>query len=189
MPFTGKATYTTGATLPEIAEDVSDLISISSPHETPLLDALGDPPRSARSTVHEWLEDALIPNQDTVATVPDAAHITVSDASRFRVGDQLRAEVGSELILVTDVNTGTNTLTLSRAYGGSTQTALTVGETVYIVGNAALEGGDAGAPRITARTRKSNFTQIFSVTVEVSGSELAVRQLGVRDELDYQKAQ
>ena len=34
-----------------------------------------------------------------------------------------------------------------------------------------------------------NYTQIFSATVEVSGSELAVRQIGLRDELDYQKQQ
>ena len=39
--------------------------------------------------------------------------------------------------------------------------------------------------RFTSRMRQTNFTQIFSVTVEVSGSEQAVRQIGVRDELDY----
>ena len=57
MPFTGKATYAAGASLPEIAEDVSDLVGIVSPFETPLLDALGDPQVEARSTHHEWLED------------------------------------------------------------------------------------------------------------------------------------
>jgi len=41
MSFTGKATYSAGATLPEIAEDVADLVAVNSPHETPLLDALG----------------------------------------------------------------------------------------------------------------------------------------------------
>lgn len=61
MPFTGKATYTAGAELPEIAEDVSDIIAIVSPYETPLLDHLGDSQRSALSTIHEWLEDALVP--------------------------------------------------------------------------------------------------------------------------------
>ena len=59
MPFTGKATFSAGATLPELAEDVSDIIGIVSPYETPLLDHLGDPQRSARSTIHEWLEDQL----------------------------------------------------------------------------------------------------------------------------------
>ena len=38
MAFTGKATYSAGVTLPELAEDVSDLIGIISPYETPLLD-------------------------------------------------------------------------------------------------------------------------------------------------------
>ncbi len=60
MAFTGKATYSGGATLPEVAEDVSDIIGLVSPWETPLLDHLGDPRAEARSTVHEWLEDALV---------------------------------------------------------------------------------------------------------------------------------
>src|SRR6266513_413860 len=97
MSFTGKATYSAGATLPEAAEDVSDLVGINSPHETALLDALGDPARAARSTVHEWLEDALLPNTDqitdsafTSATVD--TQFVVANASRFRVGDQIKIQ-------------------------------------------------------------------------------------------------
>lgn len=60
MPFTGKPTYGAGADLPEIVEDVSDVIGIVSPWETPLLDYLGDPKKAATSTVHEWIEDALV---------------------------------------------------------------------------------------------------------------------------------
>jgi hypothetical protein len=66
MAFTGKATYSAGTTLPELAEDVSDLIGIISPYETPLLDALGDPMREATSTRHEWLEDTLLSNKDSI---------------------------------------------------------------------------------------------------------------------------
>jgi hypothetical protein len=194
MSFTGKATYTAGATLPEIAEDVSDLIGINSPHETPLLDALGDPARSARSTVHEWLEDALLPNTDRVDDAAFTNALTdttfvVENGSRFRAGDQIRLEGKSEAMLVTAVNTGTNTLTVTRGYGGTTPQALADDLVVYILGNAALEGDDAGSVRYTTRSRKTNYTQIFSATVEVSGSELAVKQLGVSDELDYQKHQ
>ncbi|MBL8764670.1 MAG: DUF5309 family protein [Phycisphaerae bacterium] len=60
MPFTGKATFAAGADLPEIMEDVSDVIGIVSPYETPLLDHLGDARRAAASTIHEWIEDALV---------------------------------------------------------------------------------------------------------------------------------
>ncbi len=47
MPFTGNATYSAGGSLPEMAEDVRDVIGIVSPYETPLLDHLGDPQRAA----------------------------------------------------------------------------------------------------------------------------------------------
>jgi len=92
MAFTGKATYSAGTTLPELAEDVSDLIGIISPYETPLLDALGDPIREATSTHHEWIEDELLPNKDAVNdstfTDPDVDTTFVVDhGSRFRVGD------------------------------------------------------------------------------------------------------
>src|SRR3954470_10668193 len=189
MPFTGKATYTAGASLPEIAEDVSDLVSISSPYETPLLDALGDAPRAARSTVHEWLEDALVPDSDAITVVNSATSLRVGHADRFRAGDQIRFDGSSELALVTAVDSGTGDLTIVRNYGGTPSGAFTVGSMLRNLGNAALEGADASGVRVTARSRKSNFTQIFSVTVEVSGSELAVRQLSVSDELDYQKSQ
>jgi len=194
MAFTGKATYTAGAALPEAAEDVSDLVAINSPHETPLLDALGDAARSAHATVHEWLEDALLPNTDAINdstwTNPTTdTQFTVAHADRFRVGDQIKALEASEVMLVTAVNTGSNTLTVVRGYGGSVLNSLADHLPLTIIGNAALEGDDAAAARFTARSRRTNYTQIFTATVEVSGSELAVRQVGVRDELDYQKVQ
>lgn len=188
MSFTGKATYTAGATLPEIAEDVSDLVAINSPHETPLLDALGDPARSARSTIHEWLEDALIPNTDTVVSI-DGASLEVTASDRFRVGDQIMVEGESEIMLVTAIDGGTDTLTITRGYGGTTPATVEEDQVVRILGNAALEGDEAAAARFTVRSRKTNYSQIFSSTVEVSGSELAVRQIGLKDELDYQKNQ
>ncbi len=194
MSFSGKATYTAGSTLPEIAEDVSDLVAINSPHETPLLDALGDPSHPARSTVHEWVEDKLLPNTDQIndSTYGNATTDTtfvVDHADRFRVGDQIKVNVSDEVMLVTAINTGTNTLTVVRGYGGSTAVALGDNQALSIIGNAALEGDDAAAARFNARTRSSNYTQIFASTVEISGSELAAKQIGVRDEMDYQKVQ
>ncbi len=187
MSFTGKATYSAGTTLPEIAEDVSDLVSIVSPQETPLLSALGEAARVARSTVHEWLEDSVVSNLVTVATVVSSTVLTFDDVTRVRVGDQLVIADGSERVLVTAINTGNGQVTVTRAYGGSTGGTIAAAGVLTNLGNAALEGGDALAARFTNRVRKTNYTQIFSASCEVSGSELAVKQLGVRDELDYQK--
>ena len=121
MAFTGKATYSAGATLPELAEDVADLIGIVSPYETPLLDALGDPLRAARSTHHEWLEDELLPNKDSIndAAISSPSSETsfdVANGSRFRVGDQIQIEGSEELILVTSVSS--DTVTVVRGYAG-----------------------------------------------------------------------
>jgi hypothetical protein len=58
---------------------------------------------------------------------------------------------------------------------------------LHILGNAALEGDDAPAARFTERSRRGNWTQIFTASVRASGSDLAVRKLSVADELDYQK--
>ena len=192
MAFTGKATYSAGSALPEIAEDVSDIIGLVSPFETPLLDHLGDPQRAAMSTVHEWLEDSLLPNSDAIddATFSDPLTDTsfnVDNASRFRVGDLIQVDGSLEVMLVTAVNTGSNLLTVTRGYGSTTAESLADNQVIRILGNAALEGDDRPATRFTNRSRLTNYTQIFTAGVEVSGSQLASRQIALADELDYQK--
>jgi hypothetical protein len=190
MAFTGKATYLAGATLPELAEDVADLIGIISPYETPLLDALGDPLRAATSTHHEWLEDELLPNKDSIddqsiSSPSTETDFDVANGSRFQVGDQIQVEGSKELMLVTAVNT--DTLTVVRGYAGTTAEDLVDGQVINILGNAALEGSDKPSARFTNRSRCGNYTQIFAATVEVSGTDMAANQLGLSDEMDYQK--
>ncbi len=190
MAFTGKATYSAGTTLPELAEDVSDLIGIISPYETPLLDALGDPLREAVSTHHEWLEDELLPNKDAINddtfTDPDVdTEFDVDNGSRFRAGDQIQIEGSEELMLVTGIDG--DTLTVVRGYAGTTAEDLADNQVINILGNAALEGADKPGVRFTNRNRCGNYTQIFTAAVDVSGSDMAASQLGLADEMDYQK--
>ncbi|MEO1008702.1 MAG: DUF5309 family protein [Planctomycetota bacterium] len=193
MTFTGKATFSAGSALPELVEDVSDIIGIVSPYETPLLDHLGDPRRTAASTVHEWVEDELLPNTGTLASQsfspsPETDDtVQVDDSSRFRIGDLLRPGDGPEVLLVTSIDPMTETLSVVRAYGGTSSVTLAAGMVLTILGNAALEGADAPEARFTNRVRRQNYTQIFTSTVEVSGSMQAARAHGIEDELDYQK--
>jgi uncharacterized protein DUF5309 len=191
MAFTGKASYGAGASLPELVEDVSDIIGIVSPFETPLLDHLGDAKRAAMSTVHEWVEDALLPNkgqinQTTFSPDPQSATtITVDDASVFRAGDLLRPGQSSEVMMIFAV--GASAITVARGYGATVAATLTDNMELTILGNAALEGDDAPAARFTNRSRKSNYTQIFTAGLDVSGSLQASRAYGIADEVDYQK--
>lgn len=191
MSFSGKATFSAGADLPEVAEDVSDIIGLVSPFETPLLAHLGDAKRPAFSTVHEWIEDSLLPNSDTVnqttftPSATAATAITVVQGVRFQAGDLLRPGNSTEVMQVTSV--AGNVLTVVRGFGGTTATTLVNGMRLTILGNASLEGADATPARFTNRTRRQNYTQIFAATVEVTGTMQAVRQHGIADELDYQK--
>jgi len=193
MPFTGKATFSAGADLPELMEDVSDIIGMVSPYETPLLDAIGDSTRQAFSTVHEWLEDELLPNVDSINQASfspnpeNATGITVFNGQRFRAGDLLRPVGGREVIQV--ISVAVNVLTVVRRYGGTLATALTNGQRLLILSSPALEGDDRPEPRSSSRVRRRNFAQIFTASVDISGSMLASRSIGVRDEMDYQKQQ
>ncbi len=192
MAFTGKATYSAGTTLPELAEDVSDLVGIISPTETFLLDAIGDSLHEAKSTYHEWLEDSLVPNKDTISdssiSDPDGeTSFDVANGDRFRVGDQIQIAGSEELMLVTGVSS--NTITVVRGYAGTTPENIANGQVIHILGNAALEGDDKPAARFTNRVRCGNYTQIFTAGVEVSGTNIAASHLGIADEMDYQKGE
>ncbi|NUQ69172.1 MAG: DUF5309 family protein [Phycisphaerales bacterium] len=191
MSFLGKATYGAGVDLPELAEDVSDIVGIVSPHETPLLDHLGDAKRAATSPLHEWIEDTLVPNFDTInqttftPSAQDATSITVNNGARFVPGDLVRPGNAGEVIMVTLVLG--NVLTVVRRYGSTPASNLSNGLRLTVLGNAAIEGSDAPVARFTSRVRRQNYTQIFMSTVDVTGTMQAARSLGVQDEYDYQK--
>jgi hypothetical protein len=110
---------------------------------------------------------------------------TVEHGDRFQIGDQIKLAGKSEVMLVTDING--NDLTVEREYGDSPNSTIADDDVIQIIGNAALEGDDAPTVRFTNRVRKQNYTQIFTKSVEVSGSQLATQSIGVADELDFQK--
>jgi len=74
-------------------------------------------------------------------------------------------------MLVTNIST--NTLTVVRGYAGTTPENLADNLVINILGNAALEGADMPTARFTSRSRCGNYTQIFTKTVEVSGTDMA----------------
>src|SRR5690606_900246 len=111
--------------------------------------------------------------------------LSVLNPDRFQIGDLVRPGDSTEVMLVTDIN-GVE-LTVVRGYGSTTPETLEDEMALTILGNAALEGADAPAARFTSRVRRQNYTQIFTATVEVSGSMQAAQAHGVADEVDYQK--
>lgn len=196
MAFTGRAIYDTDV-FEGVAEDVSDLIGMISPFETPLLDRLGDAPRSAANVYHEWLEDELNPN--TVAsstalastTAVSSVEVHVGGAAvtgYLQVGAQLRVKATGEYLQITALSG--NYLTVSRAFGGTTAASFEAGAELFIISDAALEGADVSGDISRPRARKYNYTQIFKKDIIVSGTVQASSQLGgIANEFDYQKLQ
>jgi Family of unknown function (DUF5309) len=190
MSFTGKATYSAGVQLPEIAEDVSDLVSVLSPTETPLLDLLGEARRYARSSVHEWIEEtALVFDINVTAANEANSTVTISptEAQQLRVGDLLRLDPFQELVRITAINNTSGLVTLQRDLDERGQNELATPLKLIRLSRPTLEGATASNPTFGNRQRCQNFTQIFASTIDISGSLLAVQSLGVRDEMEFQK--
>jgi len=185
MAFTGRATYDN---MDAIYDDVTpELIAMIARDETPLLDIIGDAEYPALSTKHEWIEDALNPNRfasQSEALTGDGT-IDFPSGVTVLVGDIFRPEGSDERCLVTAVN-GTEA-TVTRGYGGTTQEDIASGQMVNIIGNAALEGGDAAESVERSRVRRFAWSQIFTKTVKISGTAASVKIYGTaQDEYNYQ---
>lgn len=192
MPFSGRAVYTSGV-FNLIADDVSPEISMISPTETPLLDILGDANREAHNVLHEWVEESLGPNTFVNSTSINAnsTAMGIHDGSGNAMASYLQAGMivknvsSGEFIQVVSVSG--NTVTVTRGFGGTT--AATVAQTSwYIISDAALEGADVATDISVARSRRTNYCQIFKKDIIVSGTMQAVTNLGgIEDEYEHQK--
>jgi hypothetical protein len=200
MAFSGLSTYdqftATGGSL--IAEDISPLVTLLAPSETPILDWLGDSPYSATSPLHEYVDELLRPNYITASTAINSATAatgfqTNGLAATLTVGTLLENETDTtnatyEVLQVTSIP-GPNSLLVSRAYGGTANGSLAVGGQLFVRAPLALEGQDASGDVTRPRIRRQVYTKIFQVPITVSLSQAASRGAGgIEDEYNHQKA-
>lgn len=167
-------------------DSVVDEILLLNPHQTPLLNALGfSTPVS--QVEHVWFEDEMIADDSTVvgAQLVGATTVVVADVEPFRVGSVVK--VVDELLYVSAINTGTKTLTVTRGYASTTAAPIADGARIEFLFQEGAEASDARAARYKARVRKSNLTQIFDDSIEISGTAKAVTQYGIDDLYEYEK--
>jgi hypothetical protein len=165
-------------------QSVVDEILLLNGHQTPLLSLLGFS-EAVTQTTHQWFEDEMIADESTVAGAVTnvATSVVVANAEPFRVGHVVK--VGEELLLVTAVS-GT-TLTVVRGYAATTAAAIADLAKIEVQFVEGAEGADARSARFKARVAKSNKTQIFDDSVEISGTAAAVQQYGINDLYEYEK--
>lgn len=173
---------------------ITDLISIISPRDTPLIARFGvqsAPPAGWKVSGWpgkkiEWLEDELMPMSDTLAAsiTSVATTITVADASVFHVGDLLL--VDSEEMWVSARNTGTNVLTVERDFAGTTAATHASAAVVKVIGNAQLEAQDSAEGSTVDITAPYNVVQRFADEVRAGDLERKISLYGIDDDLEYQ---
>jgi hypothetical protein len=193
MAFSGRAVYDTGV-FDGIAEDVSPMISMISPYETPLLDLIGDADRPAANVLHEWLEDALQPDTivascNIASTNADTALGIAAGLAKFiKAGAllQMGKTYSAELVQVSAISG--NTITVSRAFGGTTSTSYGAGYSISVISDTELEGADVSVDTSRPRSRKTNYIQLFKKDIIVSGTVQSVSMLGgITDEFNHQQ--
>lgn len=166
-------------------EDVTENILLLSPSEAPMLDLLGIG-ESVTQVEPTWFEDEAVADKTTAtAEVTDAeTTIKVADGEVFEAG--YVGKVGDELFLVTAVSG--NDLTVTRGYAGTTSAAIAVDDVVEFQFVEGKEGAEARPKRFKARTRNSNYTQIFDSAIKISRTAEETSQHGIEDLYAYEKA-
>lgn len=174
---------------------ITDLVSIISPRDTPLIARFGlsaSPPAGWKivnwpSTAVECLEDELHPTSDALdgSITSTATTITVDDQSVFHEGDVLL--IGTEYVWVSARSASGQVLTVVRSFGGTTNATHADNATVTIVGNARLEGADTNDSSFMDIGSQKNWTQIFHEGVKVSRTAQKISQYGIAGEFEYQQ--
>lgn len=156
--------------VPDNAIDMSPaFFNIKQPN-TPLFNILGVGKPAKDKTVH-WYDDVRLPTSTTLAANYTAAdgQMTLTESAFFRVGTVLRC--GATVARVTAVNNTTDVVTITVLANDANRAS---GLTVEIVGNGQVEGKAFANTATTTRTERTNVTQIFDETAEVSGTEESI---------------
>jgi len=170
------------------------------PSLTPILTLvtkIGNRKKSTNAARIEWIEDdflnvwGLVSNGAAYSSV--AVSIVVADATLFAVNDLVAVPVAptssavEEIIQVTAVNLGTQTLTITRGIGGSGANTIGATADLRVIAPAFAEGAAYGTVRTTPKTVLISYTQIFRRPVSVTKSEVAQGLFGPSNDRMYQR--
>ena len=131
--------------------------------------------KSIPTTKPEWYEKELPARWDQVNNgagyADNATSIVVDNAAYFSVRDIVNVPRTAEKMLVTAVNTGTNTLTVTRSVGPTAAAALVDNDDLQILGPGYAEGASLGNEKSHQPTAVYNYTQIFRTPFGETESE------------------
>ncbi len=140
------------------------------------------PKKQAIARQVEWYTKEIMPKFDTLAvaitTAPAAGTsetITVTNGGYWRPQEILQVPTSGENLLITNV--AGNVLTVTRGWGGTPATVL-INVQVLNLGSAYPDSSVLELPRTTVPVRYTNYLQIFRDNVELSGTDIAIGEVG-----------
>lgn len=174
---------------------ISEMIGMIDWTEAPLLKRLGLenekkmrflnwPPGGAKKI--EWLEDTLSPTADALNGAIDASQtqIVVDNGEYFHMGHIL--EIDSEYAVVESVSG--NTLTVTRAQGGTTGAVHSDNATITVRGIAQLTGANYTVGHTTTMSAPYNYVQTPEEGIRVNDDQQMASDYGVTDTMAYHLA-
>jgi hypothetical protein len=177
----------------KIVVDMSEKIALLQPNAEPFLAFLKIAKRNTEPTHNpkfEWMEDDLLPRWDAINNgggyPSNATSIVVDNANYFTKNDIVKVPRTGEVMLVTNVDVATNTLTVVRGYGVTTAANLDDNDPLVIIGNVNEEGSGTREIKSTLEVPKYNYTQIFKTPFAVTNTEKATKMYGGKD-INYQR--
>lgn len=205
MAFNSGTLYSFGDTV-TTKRTVANYISLITPQDIPCISYFGTNNQTKFKMMnwpnhkYEWLEDTLRPRSATLAegmdTTETGMDVASGDGKKFKVGDVWKSDETGELILVTSVTAGSDTVTTvvrnwNNADGSGAQgtagASITTATTLTYLFNTRLEGADSDSSVSTIPTSPYNYSQIFQQEIKVTGSEMdATSRYGITDQYEYQ---
>jgi hypothetical protein len=185
--------YSYSNTVPQ-KRTLTDRILLTSPYDVTTILRLGTDNASKfallnwPNRVYEWLEDTYVSRSDLLASTnitnsTTTTTITITTGARFQVGDVV--QIDDEYVWVSGIS-GT-TLTIVRAFGGTTAATHESTATANIRFTARLEGADSSASPTSEATSTTNCTQIFHKEILMSRNAQDIPQYGLADPWGYQQ--
>lgn len=144
---------------------------------------------SADKTTTKWEDNYIRPVKANLDVTIDNSETGLDITDIFLMLVDGLIAIGDEVMLITAVNTGAGTLTVTRAYGSTSGAAHTAGDEVRILSNSPIEGADAGTSQFTTGVIKTNnvhaFQQVTQLTDLSAGVATFGRNVSVAGQIDY----
>lgn len=174
---------------------MDDMIYTLSPNDIPLTMGIGGngvPIIGSRPVANRtfwWQEEEMPLPRGVAAEAIDGSEteidVPAGSAVKWAIGDSIR--IDDEIVIVTDVDTVNDDITVVRGARGTSATTHSDGVDMIGLGTS-LPEGQLGGGNYLGRDKYSNYTQIFSGQVQASRTEQSIPKYGVSNELVKQTA-